>query len=326
MPEQAPDFELARQIHAVLVRHFVEGLKQSEIARDLKLSTSKVNRLISLGRRLGMVRIDIESPFQRLVELEEELVAASTLDSAMVTPVVSDNVRTTLQQVGRAAANLLRETVREGDVIAITGGRAVSAAVEHLTADDPLDVTVVPLTGGVQGKFYTDVNHLVSQMAERLGGTAMLLHAPLFAETGAQCAMLKEMASVKDVFDLARNANIALTGIGSVEPEASSYYDLNPVPEADRKLLVRMGVAAEFMAHLVAENGKVADYELNSRLVAVKPGELATGCKVIGVASGEHKVPPLHAVLTGGFLDSLVLDERTVTTLLDRMKGNRNVA
>lgn len=37
----------------------------------------------------------------------------------------------------------------------------------------------------------------------------MLLHAPLFAETGAQCAMLKEMAAVKEVFDLARNANVA---------------------------------------------------------------------------------------------------------------------
>lgn len=55
------------------------------------------------------------------------------------------------------------------------------------------------------------------------------------------------------------------------------------------------------MAHLVGENGKVADYELNSRLVAVGPGELAAECKVIGVASGEHKVPPLQAVLQGAF-------------------------
>jgi hypothetical protein len=31
-------------------------------------------------------------------------------------------------------------------------------------------------------------------------------------------------------------------------------------------------------------------------------------------------------VLKGSFLDSLVLDERTVTALLDRMKGTRNVA
>ena len=64
------EFESARQIHTVLVMHFLEGLKQSDIAEMLNLSTSKVNRLIAQGRKLGMVRIEINSPFQRLVEME----------------------------------------------------------------------------------------------------------------------------------------------------------------------------------------------------------------------------------------------------------------
>ena len=37
-------------------------------------------------------------------------------------------------------------------VIAITGGKAVSAVVENLQPERAFDVTVVPLTGGVQGK------------------------------------------------------------------------------------------------------------------------------------------------------------------------------
>ncbi|PCJ09660.1 MAG: Crp/Fnr family transcriptional regulator [Rhodobacteraceae bacterium] len=326
MSERTPDFELSRQIHTVLVLHFVEGLKQSEIAQRLNLSTSKVNRLIAQGRKLGMVKIDVTSPFQRLAELEGRLVELTTLSGAMVTPTVSGNPDTTLQQVGRAAANMLQETVRDGDVIAITGGKAVSAVVENLSPERKINVTVVPLTGGVQGKFYTDVNHLVTQMADRLGGTPMLIHAPLFAESRSQRDMLKGMASTKEVFDLARRANVALVGVGSVEPRGSSYYDLNPVPEADRKMLVGMGVAAEFMAHLIGENGRLAEYELNSRLVALDPSELKTCRTVIGIAAGAQKVRPIRAVLNGKFLDSLVLDEETVNAVLQTMERSKHVA
>jgi len=326
MSERTPNFEHARQIHTVLVLHFVEELKQAEIAQRLNLSTSKVNRLIAQGRKLGMVKIDVTSPFQRLAELEGRLVDATTLSGAMVTPTVSGNPNTTLQQVGRAAANMLLETVRDGDVIAITGGKAVSAVVENLSPERKINVTVVPLTGGVQGKFYTDVNHLVTQMAERLGGTPMLIHAPLFAESRSQRDMLKGMASTKEVFDLARRANVALVGVGSVEPRGSSYYDLNPVPEADRKMLVGMGVAAEFMAHLIGENGRLAEYELNSRLVALDPSELETCRTVIGIAAGAQKTRPIRAVLNGKFLDSLVLDEETVNAVLQTMERSQHVA
>ena len=320
------DFETARQMHTVLVLHFLEGMKQSEIAQRLNLSHSKVNRLIAQGRRLGMVRIDIETPYQRLMELEATLVQATSLSSAVITPTVSANAETNLQQVGKAAASVILENVRDGDVIAITGGKAVSATVDNLVADRSFDVTVVPLTGGVQGKFYTDVNNLASRLAERLGGRALMVHAPLFAESRAQCEMLKEMSSVREVFDLARAANLALTGIGSIEPSGSSYYDLNPVPEEDRKMMVGLGVSAEFMAHLILEGGDLANYELNSRLVAVAPSEIS-GCRtVIGVASGPHKVRPIQTVLNGKYLDSLILDEGTVNAVLTEMERSKNVA
>ncbi len=123
MIETIPNYETSRQIHAVLVLHFVEGLKQSEIASKLNLSTSKVNRLIAQGRKMGMVRIDIKSRFQHLIDYEIQMLETASLSNVIITPTASGNPDTTLQQVGRAAANLLVETVRDGDVIAITGGK-----------------------------------------------------------------------------------------------------------------------------------------------------------------------------------------------------------
>ena len=66
-----------------------------------------MNRLITQGRSLGMVKIAIESPYQGLVDLEQGLIDAAQLDYAIVSPTVSGNPDTTLQQVGRAAANHL---------------------------------------------------------------------------------------------------------------------------------------------------------------------------------------------------------------------------
>ncbi|WP_171212756.1 MULTISPECIES: sugar-binding transcriptional regulator [unclassified Ruegeria] len=326
MVDKKKDFELIRQIHTVLVLHYLEGQKQADIARALNLSNSKVNRLITQGRKMGMVKIDIESPFETLMDIERDLTKSSGLSEAIVTPSVAGSEETTLQQVGRAAANHLIENLSEGDVIAITGGKAVSATVEALEVERAVDVTVVPLTGGIQGKYYTDVNHLATQMAERLGGKTMLLHAPLFAESRDQRDMLEQVSSIREVLDLARHANVALVGVGSIEPEGSSYYDLHPVPEADRKMLMGMGVIGEFLAHLIHIDGSVSNYALNSRLVSVSPNDLAHCKRVIGVTAGAQKVLPIKAVLNGKFLNSLILDESTATAVLREMEGARNVA
>ena len=234
-----------------------------------------------------------------------------------MTPSVPGNPDTNLQLVGRAAANELLETIRDGDVIAITGGKAVSAVVENLAPDRTFDVTVVPLTGGVQGKYYTDVNHLATQLADKLGGSAMLLHAPLFAESREQRDTLMEVGSIREVLDLARRAQVALVGIGSIPTEGSSYYDLVPAPNPERELLLSGEACGEFLAHLIRDDGSVADSPLNSRLVALNPAELSTCPNTIGVAAGPEKVQPIRAALAGGLISSFIVDEETASSVLE---------
>lgn len=311
------DFQTVRQIHSVLAMHFIEGRTQAEIATTTNMSHAKVNRLIKQGREMGMLQITIKSPYQRLTELEKVLSDQWKLQGALVTPTVSGSAETTLQQVGAAAATMLQETLRNGDTIAISGGKAVSAVVENLRVEKPMDIQVVPLTGGVQGKHYTDVNHVATQLADRLGGTAMLVHAPLFAETEEQRDMLMNMGSIKPVFDLARSADIALVGVGSILTPQSSYYDLHPMSADDRQDLINMGAVGEFLAHIIDENGRLCDSELNSRLVALRPDEIMSIPNSIAVASGEEKTRPIQAALNGGYLKMLVVDEATAQSVAD---------
>ncbi|AOG09355.1 MULTISPECIES: sugar-binding transcriptional regulator [unclassified Agrobacterium] len=315
MVDNRDEFDQQRQMYSVLVLHFIEGVKQSEIAEKLNLSHTKVNRMIAAGRKAGMVKISISSPYQRLVDMENDVTQRFGLKQSVVTPTVSDNPETTLQMVGRVAANHLLETLRDGDVIAITGGKAVSAVVENLEAERRFDVRVVPLTGGVQGKHYTDVNHLATQLADKLGGTAQLVHAPLFAEDDKQRDLLMNVASIREVFDLARQATVALVGIGSVQAPGSGYYDLLPDPARGGQALVDAGIAGEFLAHLIKADGSLAEIDLNSRVVALDPADLANCPTIIGVAAGSLKAGPVAATLAGRFLTSLVVDEEIARAL-----------
>ncbi len=312
-------YEAARQIYTVLVMHFQEGITQAEIARLTKLSHAKVNRLIKQGREMGMVEITIRSQYQALFDLEARFREATGLETVRITPTASPNPHTILHQVGAAAASLLLERLQDGDTVCITGGKGVSAVVEMLTPERSFSVEVVPATGCVQGKHYTDVNHVATQMADKLGGQAFLIHAPLFADSVAEKKMLMKMKSVTDVFDRARKARIAVLGIGSILSGDSSYYDLHPTSRGDRAEIEKAGAAGELLAHLIDAEGEVCDYELNARLVAMSPAELDAIPFTIGVAAGANKVAPICAALRGRHVKAMVLDEATANGVLKMM-------
>jgi DNA-binding transcriptional regulator LsrR (DeoR family) len=171
----------------------------------------------------------------------------------------------------------------------------------------------------VQGKHYTDVNHVATQMADKLGGTAFLIHAPLFADSVAEKEMLMGMKSVTDALDRARGARVAVLGIGSILSADSSYYDLHPSSREDQEEIEKAGAAGELLAHLVDLDGRLCDYQLNSRLVALGPEELDAIPFTIGVASGPNKVAPICAALRGRHVRAMVLDEATAQGVLETL-------
>ncbi len=316
MPDQDKNDDLHR-IYRVLNLYYVENRKQAEIARIINQSVGTVNRLIKLGRDIGMVEITIRSPFDTAADLSRRLVDRSTLHRAEIaTTVSSTDDGANLRSAGRAAAAMLAEHLRDGLVIAITGGKGVSSLIDALEISRKYDVTVVPLTGGVQGKHYTDVNHLSTVLAGKLGGTAHLVHVPMFASSEAEREALMGVRSCVEAFDLARRADIAIVGIGSIHADVSSYFDLTPRTREDREGIRASGAEAELVAHLLTADGAVADYILNRHLVSLKPDELARIPFSFSVATGPDKTDAIASILRGDYLTALVTDEATAGRVL----------
>lgn len=316
MSGRTVDPETHRLIAKVLTLHFQEGTLQAEIAKNMNLSTAKVNRLIKQGRELGMIEFTIRSPYQRLFDLETKLKAKWDLKDCLVVDAVTGNNDTTLEQVGRAAAAYVNDTVTDNSIVGISGGKAVSAVAENISATKSASCKVVPLTGGVQGQHFTDVNHIATLFASQLGASANLIHAPLHANSMAERDLLLSVHSVAEHMKLARQADIAVLGVGSVKDESSTYYQAYPLSNEGKLSLYEDGVRAEFLGHLLDGNGALCDNEHNSRLVSLPLSEATKIPTKIGVASGQDKVEPVRAALCGGFIDVLVVDDHTASEIL----------
>ena len=87
-----------------------------------------------------------------MFELEDRLKAVFGLQDAIVIPAVAESSSSPLNALGAAAADFLLAHLRDGDVLAISGGTAVNAVVQAIETTRPYQVEVVPLLGAIQGQ------------------------------------------------------------------------------------------------------------------------------------------------------------------------------
>jgi DNA-binding transcriptional regulator LsrR (DeoR family) len=306
-------------LYRLLTMYYMEGANQADIARVMGLSTAKVNRLLKQAKDQGMVEISIRMPSQHLFDLEAQLKTLSSLQEALIVPRMSDNADTILQTVGRAAADYLLQVLNDGDTICVSGGKTMNAIVQQLETTRRYDVRVVPATGARQGHYYTDVNNLAAQLAQKLGGTAYQMHAPVLVDSPSERDALLALRQINDVLDIARSAQIALFSVGSVIPKVSSYFDLmtQTVAAADwEDLLLQSGASGEVLAYLYDRDGRLCLPDFNNRVIGLSLDELRAIPTTIAVAATPEKALPIYGALRGNTIQRLVTDESTARAVL----------
>ena len=305
-------------IGRVLNLYYVDELTQAEVGQRLGLSTAKVNRLLKQARQQGMVEITIHTPLQHLFDMEYRLKAIFGLQEAVVIPRIAEDVNTYVHTLGRAGASYLLDHMRDGDIIAIGGGTGVNAVVQSIESSRAYDVKVAPILGGVQGRVTTDVNYLVAQLAERLGGQAYRLHAPAFVESAEHRDMLLTVGPIKEILDISRQANVALLGVGTVEAEQSRFVEFTALSAEDMKRVAdECGGVGEIGAYVYDIEGNPCAQEYADRVVGLSLQELKRIPFVIGVAATAAKSLPLYGALRGGYLNTLITDEAAAQGALD---------
>lgn len=296
--------------------YFLDGQSQDEVARALGTSRSNVSRMLSAARAQGIVEIRVHDQTARAVELEQALKERYGLAHARVAAFRPG--ADVAAAAGDLAAQWLDGSLRDGDVLGLSWGTSLQAMVEAFAVDQPRDVEVVPLVGGLSTlASLTSGEELVRELAGKLGATFRYLHAPgLLRSQSARDALVAE-PSVVEVLERAQAADIAMVGIGAVgfgsSKEIIEGLGLDPV---EREAFFAEEPVGDACCRFFDAQGRAIGGVVRDRVLAIELDRLRRIRTVIGVATGPEKAPGVLGAIRGELVDGLVTDVGLAHALL----------
>jgi len=312
--------DLTRDRAAVLLEvsrlYWEEDLGQAEIARRTGYSRPTVSRMLTEARRVGIVTVTVAHPIERLMALEERLVAAFGLTTARVSETAPAGGSGIGPDVARSAADLLVENCGPRSVIAVSNGRAVAAVVHHVAERSWPASTTVAMLGSVGESFnLEDGPDVCRNLSLRLGGRFRSLTVPLVFDSPSLARAVRKEDQVATTLELAARSDVALTGIGTVGSSVSPLLRRWMTPGVVRECR-QHNVVAHVCGHHLDAAGRHVRTSLCDRTLCLDPDRLNEIPLVIGVAAGSDKVMAILAALRGGYLSALVTDEATARAVL----------
>ncbi|WP_249778636.1 sugar-binding transcriptional regulator [Lentilactobacillus dabitei] len=295
--------------------YYQNGLSQIEIAKQLNLSRPTIVKALQEARKEGIVRIEVVDPFEDIPLLEQQLQDKYQLKRVIVTLEPSHTEKRILTDLGKATADYLHEIVKDDDIIGINWGKTMKAVAEHLREDHHQNVKVVQLKGSVtnsrEGNFSADITNKFNRAFHT---QANVLPLPvIFGDSKVKEAATSDYF-IKDVIKEGYDANIAIFTVGTTRPNAM-LFRLGYLDNQQIKKLQKEAVG-DVISHFITRNGQLADPQLDKRTVAIPLDELKHKAYSILVAGGEPKLLPIHAALTGGYANVLVVDQAVAKDLL----------
>lgn len=285
------------------------GETQSAIAERLGVTRPQVSRLLKRARAEGIVEIRIIDRTTAESPAADALRRSYGLDAVHLAPTVSGPEDLARRMVGRLAAQVLRASARDGDVIGIGDGASVSAVADALDdAATPIAATVVPLAGGYWSPAAD--REPFRRIADALGAQAHGLMAPGLLDDATTKRALEAHAGVRAVRDLWEHLDVALFGIGGRSWGAAS------VGAAVAAQLDTADAVGEVVIAPFDLDGVFVCPELRERVIAFDARALGRVPTSIGVAAGASKVRPVLGALRAGIVRALVTDVATAEAVV----------
>ena len=315
--------DLEPQHHMLLARvahlYYEEQLTQNDIANQLDISRVKVHRLLKEARDCGVVRIAVRWPLARNGVLEAQLAEAFELKEVVVVGRDGTGGHPSAARLGPAGARVLEQSLRSGQTMAVCLGRATRSVIDAVQPGELSGIGVVQAIGNrpLPDRDY-DASALAGRLAEKFGGDVTFLRAPPVADSPAAAALMTGQRDIGSSLAAARSADLALVGVGSMEPESSAMFRSGAVTADELTEARSRGAAGDLAWRLLDDNGELVDCSLSDRVIGVSIEDLRAIGTTLAVAAGAAKVRPILAALRSGAIDVLCTDTPTARAVVDR--------
>ncbi len=300
--------------------YYEDGATQEEIAQRFNVSRSLVSKYLSRARDMGIIEVIINaSRVQPYRQLEEQVKREFGLDEVICVESL-DDFESLNRSIGISAAQFLNRIIKDGDVIAVAAGRALSAVANNFTSKIKYpNVKVLPLTGGLGDK-HTDIqSNVISEiLSQKIGGTFEPLHAPVLVDSPEAKQVFMKQSFIKNIFDQAKKADIAIVGLGgrpAYFEMTNAYLHRIEVEVSDSHSMET--AVSDICYHFLDQHGHAFECQWNEQVIALPLEEIRDIPMVIAVAGGPEKHQGILAALGSKVFNVLVTDYDSCRYLLD---------
>jgi len=315
MAEREQDLRLMLRCAQLFYR---EHLSQVTIARQLRLSESKVSRLLKAAKD-RIVQVQIKASY--LHQLELELIERFQLQDAIVVMVGDESY--TKELLGEAAARYFERTVRNGAKITICGGSTLYEFVDALVPEAK-NIEIHALSMWIPEAMcspYTLAGIMCAKHRPKAVAHGLQIPLPIVPKTTEETASLLDVQVIRDIYEAAINVDFTYISIGnlSLDSELALFAEYSQI-DLDS---VKKAAVGNINYQVFDEEGNVIPYDWYKKTITLSAERLREMAahptkRVVAVAGGKDKIKSIRAAIKGKFLDTLITDEGVARNLLEK--------
>lgn len=296
--------------------YYVAGNTQEEIASKLGISRQSAQRLVSLSVSEGLIKVRLDHPIGRCMDLAARLKSRFALDFVEIVPSDPASDSSIIGVAQATAAEIERWLKRaEPIVMAMGTGRTLKAAIEQLMPMDAPQHKVVSLTGNIAPDGSAAFYNVIFNVADTVKARSFPMPLPVLASSAKERQMLHSQPMIRETLALAAKADVTFVGVGEIGPDAPLFID-GFISEDEVKWLQKAGAVGEICGWSFDSEGRIIEGATNDR-VASAPIPSRESSLVVAIAMGRRKLPAIKATLSRRLVNGIITDERTAEGLLN---------
>ena len=293
------------------------GVRQPQIATELNLSQARVSRLLRQASEIGVVRTVVTLPPGVYTDLEESLQEKFGLRDAVVVDADGGQV---IPALGAATAQYLNATLTGGEVLGVSSWSATllaAARVMPARTSSRLNRVIQLVGGHGDPSVQVQANRLTGDLAAVTGARPVLLPAPGLVSSPALRRALVRDPAIGEVMKSWKELDLALVGIGSLEPSPLLRQSGNALTQDEQEALRGAGAVGDVCLRFFDADGAALKTSLDQRVVSISATDLMQVPRRVGVAGGSGKCRAIRAALRGGWVNVIVTDLDTARRLAE---------
>ena len=297
--------------------YYVAGNTQDEIARKLGVSRQTAQRLVSLAMSERLIKVRLDHPIARCMELSAALRQRYDLFHCEVAPTDPASTSTTLGIAQLAAAEMERWLRRPDPiVIGIGTGRTMRAVADQMPTMQCPQHRLVALVGTGKADGSASFYDVIIRLSDTVRAPHYPMPLPVFTRSLEERELLTSLPSTRSLLQFIEQADVSFVGIGSIG-EGSALLKDGFITSEENEAVRKAGAVGEITAWSFDSQGRLIQGHLNER-VASAPLRQPAKRPMIGVAMGVARRTAIRAALTGRLVTGLITDEATAEHLLRR--------